>query len=304
MVSDDTDHACMVTQCLISSGDDPDLFEQFLARELRLWLITLPAGVGLATLRATVKLWFGASPAKSGVFSAGNGPAMRSPIIGVYCTAERPSLIRALINASTRLTHSDPKAEYGAFAIALAAAMASKGRDIDPESYVSALSGQIGAQAQELMELVTRASISAKMGQSSEAFCSDLGLPQHVTGYMYHTVPVVIQTWLRHQSDFAGGITEIIRCGGDTDTTAAILGGIIGARVGKEGIPPEWLSGLQAWPHTVEWMEELGRRLFLLAHGLPSKGMPENRPGLFLRNMLLLAAVMAHGFRRLLPPYG
>ena len=46
------------------------------------------------------------------------------------------------------------------------------------------------------------------------------------SGYVCHMVPIVLQTWLRHKEDFRGGVTEIIRCGGDTDTTAAILGAI------------------------------------------------------------------------------
>jgi ADP-ribosylglycohydrolase len=303
MVSDDTDHACMTTQTLIASGDDIDLFERTLARELRLWLLTLPAGVGLATLRATLRLWFGKPPSQSGVYSAGNGPAMRSAIIGIYCTAQRPKLIRTLVNASTRITHADPKAEYGAFAVALAAAMASDGLPVNPQDYLTVLKSQLGSQAKELTDLIIHAVESSEIGESSEAFCETLGLDNGVSGYIYHTVPVVIQTWLRHQNDLAGGISEIVRCGGDTDTTAAILGAIIGARVGKEGIPPEWLAKLQVWPHTVEWMEELGRRLFLLAYGLPSKRMPDHRAGLYFRNALLLASVLAHGFRRLLPPY-
>lgn len=303
MVSDDTDHACLTAQALIASGDDIAAFERNLASQLRSWLATLPAGVGLATLRATLRLWRGVPPSRSGVFSAGNGPAMRAPIIGLYCTPRRPSLLHVLVRTSTRITHTDPKAQYGAHAIAIAAAMAGEGEDVLPDLYLRVVIDELGSAAKELAGLISLAVVSAKFGQTSEAFCSDLGLSAGISGYMYHTVPVLIQTWLRHQTDLAGGVEEIVRCGGDTDTTAAILGGIIGARVGPEGIPARWLKGLAAGPHTVEWMEELGRRLFLLAYGLPSQQMPENRAALFGRNMLLLSAVLAHGFRRLLPPY-
>jgi ADP-ribosylglycohydrolase len=303
MVSDDTDHACLTAQALLSSGDDAKAFEKFLARELKMWLATLPAGVGFATLRAVVRLWLGVHRSRSGVFSAGNGPAMRAPIIGIYCTIHRPALLRLFVNASTHITHTDPKAEYGAFAVALAAALALEGEDVEPDDYLKRLQVQLGPDAREFTELMAMATVSAKFGQTSEAFCSDMGLESGISGYTYHTVPAVIQTWLRHQSDLAGAVEEIIRCGGDTDTTAAIVGGIIGARVGTDGIPPEWINGLFSWPHTASWIEELGRRLFLFAHGLPSGRMPRYPAGLVLRNLLLFAVVLVHGFRRLFPPY-
>jgi ADP-ribosylglycohydrolase len=35
---------------------------------------------------------------------------------------------------------------------------------------------------------------------------------------------------------------ETVRAGGDADTNAAIVGGIVGSACGYEGIPPEWLT--------------------------------------------------------------
>ena len=75
MISDDTDHTVFVAQALIRSKGDPARFQTVLAWRLRLWLLCLPAGIGLATLRGIVRLWLGLRP--SGVFSAGNGPATR-----------------------------------------------------------------------------------------------------------------------------------------------------------------------------------------------------------------------------------
>jgi ADP-ribosyl-[dinitrogen reductase] hydrolase len=73
MVSDDTEHTCMVAQALLAGGDDVERFTASLAWRLRFWLLALPAGIGRATLRAIVKLWLGYRPQRSGVFSAGNG---------------------------------------------------------------------------------------------------------------------------------------------------------------------------------------------------------------------------------------
>ncbi len=84
MVSDDTDHTVFVAQSLLAHPDSPERFAGRLAWCLRLWLLTLPAGVGFATLRSILRLWIGMSPSRSGVYSAGNGPAMRAAPIGAF----------------------------------------------------------------------------------------------------------------------------------------------------------------------------------------------------------------------------
>lgn len=301
MISDDTEHACMVSQALVVSGGDIDSFVRDLAWRLRFWLMGLPAGVGYATLRAILKLWLGFPWYRSGVFSAGNGPAMRSPIIGV-CYGGQPQSMCGLVAAATRITHTDPRAEHGALAVALAAHLAAHGKVVEPGRYLDRLG--LLLERGELFDLVQKAALSAERGESTQYFAEQMGLKHGITGYICHTVPAVIHCWLKNQSDYRGAITEMIRCGGDTDTTAAILGGIVGAHVGKAGIPGEWLVHLSEWPMTVLWMEELGRTL---AHSLgkvePGSPLPLPVWGLALRNLVFLAAVLLHGFRRLLPPY-
>ena len=56
MVSDDTEHVCLTAQAVLKSDGDPEEFARHLARSLRWWLLGLPAGIGLATLRSILKL--------------------------------------------------------------------------------------------------------------------------------------------------------------------------------------------------------------------------------------------------------
>src|SRR5258707_15774307 len=79
MYSDDTEHACMTGQALLVSGGMPERFLQSVAWRLRWWLLGMPFSIGKATLKACLKLWLGVAPRTSGVWSAGNGPAMRAP---------------------------------------------------------------------------------------------------------------------------------------------------------------------------------------------------------------------------------
>jgi ADP-ribosyl-[dinitrogen reductase] hydrolase len=303
MISDDTEHACMTAQALIVSAGDVTQFTQSLAQQLRLWLLALPPGTGLATLKATLKLWLGFPPDRSGVFSAGNGPAMRSPIIGV-CWGHDGQVLRALVRASTRLTHTDLKAEWGSVAVALAAHRAAIGEHTTPQEYLQALHNILDDEADELLELIDKAVVSANAGHSTEAFAQELGLASGVTGYIYHTVPVVLHAWFRHQNDYRTAILEIVHCGGDTDSTAAILGGIIGAAVGPIGIPQEWRDALWEWPRSEGWMAKLGKRLAAVClQGTAQSALPLSFAGTVVRNLIFLLIVLVHGLRRLLPPY-
>lgn len=303
MVSDDTDHACFTAGALLECRGELAVFRKRLSKSLRCWLLGLPAGVGLATLRSILNLWMGWSPQRSGIFSAGNGPAMRSPILGV-ALGDSPERLDEFLLASTQMTHTDPKAYCGALAMAWAAHLSAGMEAVAYSQYRQALAPRLPDEpGGELMQLLDLAAVSAARGQPVSAFASSLGSRRGISGYMYHTAPCIVQAWLRYPEDYAGGVKEVISAGGDTDTTAAILGGIIGARVGKAGIPGAWLRGLVAWPRGVNWMEELGSALAGASCGEVSRAPTYFAPGVSLRNALLLAVVLFHGLRRLAPPY-
>ena len=301
MVSDDTEHTAFVAQALIRCHDDPAAFARHLARSLRWWLIGLPAGVGFATLRSIVRLWFGYSPARSGVWSAGNGPAMRSAILGVACGYD-PDKLANFVRASTVITHRDPKAYFAALAVAVAAIRDDSSGDGDWQTqYVRSLERFIDADAEkEFPELVTSALRSAERGESVARFAESIGSKNGISGYCYHTVPCVLQVWFRCGDDMEHGLREIIEAGGDTDTAGAIFGGIVGARVGRSALKEEWLAGVVEWPRSVSWLDRLGQAL-----AEPSCSVPPACfwPAVFPRNLVFLVIVLAHGFRRLLPPY-
>lgn len=312
MISDDTEHTCMVAQSLIVSAGDSDNFVKNLSWRFRWWLLGLPAGVGFATLRSILKLWAGISPERSGVFSAGNGPAMRIALIGV-CYGNQPDTFRELVRRSTRITHTDPKAELGALAVALAAHTANKhsGETFSPAAYSRDLqtllqetTPSLGHESPAFFDLVNQAVTSAQRGQTTQDFARELGLARGVSGYIYHTLPVVLHAWFSCQNDFRSVVTTVIRCGGDTDTTAAIAGAIVGAGVGKQGIPAEWLDGLCEWPRNAAWIEKLGERLAeVTSHHVRQHALPLPISGIFLRNLFFMGVVLLHGFRRLFPPY-
>lgn len=297
--SDDSEHACMTAAALLAEPEDPERFARRLAWKLRWWLLGLPAGVGLATLRACCKLWLGFSPVRSGVVSAGNGPAMRAPVLGV-ALGHDPARLSAYVSASTALTHRDPRALAGALAVALAAWQASRGLS-DPAVYREALH-ELCPDQPEFLALID--DTLARLDEPVAEVMARLGCATGISGYMLHTVPAVLWLRFRYREDFTAALQTAIACGGDTDTVAAILGGILGAGLSPDQLPERLLKGHKDWPRSLAWMRRLASGLAqVLVTGHPGRAPALNALALLLRNLLFMLIVLAHGFRRLLPPY-
>lgn len=61
------------------------------------------------------------------------------------------------------------------------------------------------------------------------------------TGFsVMQAVPLAIGIAMRHPYDFRAAVCEAVNMGGDTDTIASMVGAIVGACVGENGIPQEF----------------------------------------------------------------
>lgn len=308
MISDDTEHTCMIGQALLRSPTDSEQFARALAWSLRLWLLSIPVGIGRATLRAIIKLWLGFSPASSGVWSAGNGPAMRAALLGA-CLGHDPDKLRAYVRASTRITHTDPRAEQGALLVALAAHHGAErgATGVDRRAFLRSLRDGRLEIDDELAGILNKLEEHLERNAPALELADALQLQWGVTGYIYHTVPMALYCWLRSPGDFRQALEEMSVLGGDADTTGAIVGGITGATVGAGGIPSEWIAGLCDWPFSLAWKRRLAERLAeqFPGHdeGVGSGPLRFFWPGLVPRNLLFFAIVLGHILRRTLPPY-
>lgn len=301
MVSDDTENIIMVAQALLDSKSDISKFTQSLAWKMRWWLLSIPAGIGLATIRGITKLWLGWSSDNSGVYSAGNGPAMRAPIIGAYAYKDVEHISR-LIRVSTRITHTDPRAEQGAMIIALAARYGMMhGPVVDAGEFLASIHPYV--KDDQLLSYIDIVEEHIIRNSSIDELLEALGITDGVSGFINHTVPVVIFCWLRYGNDFKQAMEKIILSGGDTDTTGAILGGIMGATYGESCICREWITGISEWPRSTSWIRLLGKRLAYSIFNGELHSPSAFYPGIILRNIVFLVIVLYHGFRRLFPPY-
>ena len=256
------------------------------------WLLTLPAGVGLATARSCLRLWLGFPPGRSGVWSAGNGPCMRSPLIGALF-ADDPQKRRTFVAASTRITHTDPRAEIAAQALADAAAWIVQGRS-STDFLVKQLEAADHEEWRSLLQAVRDA---LARGDSVPAFAQGLGGDRGISGYAFHTAPAALFAWLRYGADYRRAVEETIAAGGDTDTAGAIVGALCGLAGGEDGIPHDWQSDVRDFPRGLAYGRRLAVALAQGSRGAVSWFWPAQLP----RNLLFLAVVLAHGFRRLWP---
>ena len=96
--------------------------------------------------------------------------------------------------------------------------------------------------------------------QSEDSFTHDIVRTTFGTScFCLHSVPFSIATFLRHPTDFRTGVLEAVNAGGDTDTNGAMVGAMIGANVGLEGIPEEW----RTFRPEFEKIVELGERFYM-----------------------------------------
>jgi len=291
MVSDDTEHAVMTALSLRGHADDPEEFARALAKRLRWWFAGVPAGVGLATARSILKLWCGVNPSRSGVWSAGNGPLMRAPVVGVTFSEDRDRRL-AFTDVSTRITHSDPRAGEAARMIAEACAMATENSH-DENVIVNALEHL--AESQEMKFRFVQLREALDRGESVGDMADRIGRRAgYVSGFAPDTAGVALFAWLRHRGDFRATVEAVVSAGGDTDTVAFVAGSLAGIDVGREGMPEEWITGLRDWPIQGGFLRKVA--------GGDKVSYPV-WPLSLARNSFFLMVVLAHVFRRVLPPY-
>lgn len=300
MVSDDTEHTVMLCRALMKYPHDVKAFQKEFAGSLRWWLAGGPPGIGLATLKSIIRLWAGISPQKSGVYSAGNGPAMRIAAVGIFF-ADDPEKLRQYVRAATRLTHCDPKALTGAMAIALTSAHMARfamGKEETPFPLIQDL-GAIDRDDAEWQRLMGALQSSMEKNDSLQEFAHSLGLAKGISGYMYHTVPVCLYAFFRHAGDFKRGLEALLNLGGDTDTTGAIYSALAGM---NGNIPESWSSHIKDFPLSIAFLEK--HALWLArAAGSGEPVIPSRFPwySIPFRNAFFFFVVLAHCFRRIIP---
>jgi ADP-ribosylglycohydrolase len=181
--------------------------------------------------------------------SFGNGAVMRLPPLGAFHAHDPERAAREGMD-SAAVTHTHPEAVAGASAISVAAALfaASRGGELDR-----------GALFEAVLDLVPRSDVRAAVERARDLDRSvqplraakQLGADRDISCQV--TVPFVLWMATRHADDFEAALWETVGVGGDRDTHAAIVGGILAARLGRGEIPSAWIEATEPLP---EWLPE------------------------------------------------
>lgn len=185
--------------------------------------------------------WQVTSPrAFGGRGSMGNGGAMRVAPLGAYFADDLNRVVKEA-QASSVVTHVHPEGVAGAVATALAAAMPWQLRALDPAErakpfFEAVLQLTCESEVRRKILLASQVPPDTDPEQAAKA----LGRGDLVTAP--DTVPFCLWVAAHHLDSYVEALSLAIRVGGDCDTNAAIVGGIVASSVGREGIPPDWLQ--------------------------------------------------------------
>jgi ADP-ribosylglycohydrolase len=242
--TDDTEMAISIVAVLKSHGE---LNQDALARRFARRFERDPdRGYGSMTriqlreINAGAKWRETAANAFGGQGSMGNGGAMRVAPLGAYFADDLERCAEAA-RASSLVTHTHPEGVAGTVAIAVGAAMAWRMRDEIGAEFAPVFFGEILRLTPE--SKVRRGILIAS--QTSAVFpltdvAKMLGNGSLVTAP--DTVPFCIWMAAHHPGHFVEAIGKTISAGGDCDTNAAIVGGMVALSAGKTSIPSDWLQ--------------------------------------------------------------
>jgi ADP-ribosylglycohydrolase len=181
-----------------------------------------------------------------GMGSFGNGAAMRVAPLGAYFADDLERVISEA-TLSARVTHAHSEGIAGAIAVAVATALAQQGQ----------ISGRLFLE--KIIELTPESEVRSLISRATkytdhtpiETAIHQLGVGWGVSAQ--DTVPFCIWCASKHLENFVDAMWYTVSGLGDRDTTCAIVGGIVAARVGVEGIPNSWRvarEDLQIWEST------------------------------------------------------
>ncbi|CAN5402449.1 hypothetical protein BH11PSE7_BH11PSE7_36830 [soil metagenome] len=133
-----------------------------------------------------------------------------------------------------RLTHPNPSCQWAnaAYVVAIRHLL------LNPEDSQGAL-----AQARQALKPAAIGEAGEVLSWLDDAESGKLPPAHPLAGY----VRIAFSHAFHHMlsgTAFADALHSVLACGGDTDTNACIVGGLVGARVGATGIPKEMIQAV------------------------------------------------------------
>ena len=246
--TDDTEMAISITRVLKSHGNvnQDALAQRFVRRFER----DPDRGYGKMTRIQMREILAGArwqdtsANAFGGQGSMGNGGAMRVAPLGAYF-ADDLDRCASEARASSMVTHTHLEGIAGTIGVALGAALAWQLRNTAAtERPCRFFDGVLGLTPESQVRRAILLASQTPADSPVEEVARALGNGSLVTAP--DTVPFCLWIAAHNSSNFVNALAQTIRVGGDCDTNAAIVGGIVALSAGRESIPVEWLEARES----------------------------------------------------------
>jgi ADP-ribosylglycohydrolase len=244
--TDDTQMSLCVAEGLLAAGRaDRDTLMQELAKRFVQWHRSEDnnRAPGETTGIACERLASGVPWREAGVArSKGCGANMRVAPIGLYY--EDLDMVADVARDSSLLTHGHPAALEGSAAAALLVALALQGAS--PAQMHAEVMRRCGGRSPDFDACFSR--VPALIGLPPEEVLIDREKGPHALGEGWvaeEAVASALYCFWRHPDDYRAAVLEAVNTDGDSDSLATITGSISGARLGLEGIPSEWVAGVE-----------------------------------------------------------
>ena len=247
--TDDTQMALSIVEVLRHYGEiEQDALAQSFARRFE-----RKRGYGPAMYRLIPQLQAGlpweraARSLFNGQGSYGNGSAMRVAPVGAFFAEDLEAVVENA-RRSAEVTHAHPEASAGAIVVAVATAVAWQIRakkDVPKgEEFIGMILPYIPeSQVREGVIQAARLPADTPMIEVILA----IGNGTRVTAQ--DTVPFVLWCAAQHIDNYEEALWLTASGQGDIDTNCAMVGGIVAAYTGTDGIPIEWLRQREAIPN-------------------------------------------------------
>ncbi|WP_320551381.1 ADP-ribosylglycohydrolase family protein [Luteibacter sahnii] len=189
--------------------------------------------IGLQTARAIERLRAGVPPEHAGgreAFDNGNGSLMRVLPLALWHTGDDVSLV-AMAAQQSLPTHAHPRAAVACAFLCLWARAELAAKDWGwawAEATLRQHGPDVGLPAEDIEIVLDRSWATRVQG----------------SGYVVDTLWSARQA-LDRATGYADAVRYAVSFGHDTDTTAAVAGGIAGIRYGLHGIPSYWRERLR-----------------------------------------------------------
>jgi ADP-ribosyl-[dinitrogen reductase] hydrolase len=212
------------------------------------WMRRDGRGIGTWTSTALQHIATHDSPPASTGGQAGNGTISRCLPVALATLGSPANLVSGTYHTAV-LTHPDERCAWGAVAVNVAAARFLQGkRDFIPD-VIEVL--RANDAPEELIAAVKRVPLERR---------DELPVTGPHSGYAVHCVEIAL--WFAyHEPKLERGLLWLVNAGGDTDTNAAVAGGLMGARDGEVAVPARWIAEVPGWERIGTVAEKLVQRL-------------------------------------------